>query len=414
MKNFKPLLFIGALLLLLVLVQCDKEALEPDFTIQNDLMKSSKAAKPDGETFGNNLSFPVIWSDGYNKTVNGEVMGVNYLNGEWWYVWGEDPIDPQGTIYSCAPNPSSPDLCLSGVKPGDGNSPVYKAYLQKDPGNIWQAEQIYDKLGTPRYVDWIDWGDNLESVSWTIASQVRTEIVLLEDISGTPILTQFNMRHVSGWGISEVHGMQADLDESPIYGPGTEATVYSHNARLTIQKLNVESLDEVPPPHELVWTPKLGWQGDLFNPAIFNDPVYEGDDGPSSYSAEINVKGKVMYGYTWNLRKLNQGTGYYRITFSFDAEGGLVPLNTFFREGETNIVTPTEEELLVAALAESEETGGGGVPVIDFDNNLTYVDVLITEKQRGAGGGGSGGGKSGSGDGSGDGTGGGKRGNRTR
>ena len=47
---------------------------------------------------------------------------------------------------------------------------------------------------------------------------------------------------------------------------------------------------------------------------IFNKAVYEALDGPGFYSAEINVKGKVIYGYTWKVRTLNQGTGYYRLT----------------------------------------------------------------------------------------------------
>jgi len=38
----------------------------------------------------------------------------------------------------------------------------------------------------------------------------------------------------------------------------------------------------------------------------------------------------VIYGYTWKVRTLNQGEGYYRLTFSFDKDGpGAAELNTF-------------------------------------------------------------------------------------
>ena len=48
------------------------------------------------------------------------------------------------------------------------------------------------------------------------------------------------------------------------------------------------------------------------------------------YSAEINVKGKVIYGYNWNTRVLSDGPGYYRITFSMDGNGNdkEIQLNT--------------------------------------------------------------------------------------
>ena len=49
--------------------------------------------------------------------------------------------------------------------------------------------------------------------------------------------------------------------------------------------------------------------------------VYNAGDGPGYYSAEINVKGKVIYGMLWDLKKAGDGPGTYRITFSFDSVG---------------------------------------------------------------------------------------------
>ena len=122
-------------------------------------------------------------------------------------------------------------------------------------------------------------------------------------------------------------------------------------------------------------------------PALFNSPVWESGDGPGYYSAEINVKGKVIYGYTWDVNKLHDDTvvppytnpsaaGDYRITFSLDGTNCPVTLNTFF-DAYTQIVVPLEEAVV---LEEGEEPGGGAVAHTDAVNNLTYIDVRILAK----------------------------------
>jgi len=281
-----------------------------------------------------------------------------------------------------------------------------KAFLQKDVNNIWQAwsgtpvDAGVNELGGELYVDWIDWGDNLESVDWYTRSQVRTEVVLFQDLQTS--MLEYEMRHTSGWGIDEVHGLAATLDESPeaMTEPGTRATVYTHCARLTIQKLLVDRDD--PRLADLIWVAGEGWTepelpdpDELINPHIFNGSVHEGGDGPGYYSAEINVKGRIIFGYTWNVRQLNdeivnggEAAGDYRITFSLDEECGTAFLNTFFVEGETEILMPAEEVTEAIAAEEGEEPGGGAVGVLDFDNNLTYMDVRILERGGGGGGGG--------------------------
>jgi len=376
MKLFKSVLSIGVFIFcMFFLIQCQQEIFTPDdLGLQSFEMK----AKPGTvETVGNNLSYPVIWADNVAKDLNGN-MGDHNVSGEWWFVWGEDPIDPQAEIFSCKPDASG-EFCEDGSQPGDGLSTVYKAYVQKDALNEWQATSILPEAQV--FVDSIDWGDNLESIDWGLKSKVRTEVVLLKDLKDP--VTEYAMRHVSGWGTDEVHGQQTDNGE-PVFGPGTRATVYSDNARFTIQKLIPESLEGLE--GSLIWDEENNWWTEV-NPAedIVNDPIFTdavgAEDGPDFYNAEVNVKGKIIYGYTWNVKDLNQGLGYYRLTFSFDNHANL---NTFFNE-ETGIIGQN-----VIVIAAEEEESGGGVANVVPESNLTYMDVLIKENDRGNGGGGKG------------------------
>lgn len=415
MKNIRLISLVGALMLFLLNVQCDKDVLYPDeLAKQEALSKSSKkVSADDGESAGNNLSYPVIWTDGPSITLRGERWLEPRKDGVFYYVWGEDPVDPQAPLYSCLPSPTDESVCEDGSQPGGGDA-FWKAFVQKDPLNEWQAFN-YSGANDPKWeIDAIDWGDNLESVDWTIRSQVRTEIVFYEAIPDfvafpegqDPFQNEYAMRHAFGWGITEVHGLQTTPD-NVLVPPAADspATVYTPNVRMTIQKINVESKDEIPADNTgLSWDPVTnGWSdgNGLFNPPIINMAAWEGGEGPGSFSAEVNVKGKVIFGYTWNVREDNEDLGYYRITFSLD-DFSATTLNTEIN-GTTEILRPVEEEVLVAIAAEDEggDTGGGW-PEIDADNKLTYMDVLI-RKNRGAGGG-NGGGKDrnpGSGDGGG-------------
>lgn len=409
MKLLKSVFSIGVFILFMFfLIQCEKEVFNP---IDPDFQSLELKAKPTGDTesAGNNLSFPVIWSDFSTKALNGNMGEPPTTAGEWWYVWGEDPIDPQGEVLSCKPSLINQDVCEDGNSPGDGVSAVYKAYVQKDADNVWQAtnlapgEEYYTDgpiyPAGPVNVDLVNWGDNLESIDWSINSRVRTEVVLYENLDIAA--TEFPMRHVNSWGIDEVHGLQIDQETgepAAIEGLGTQATVFSPNARFTIQKLNIESLDEVAG-DVLEWEPASGWTDDnnLVNLPIFNMAVWQASDGPGYYNAEVNVKGKVIYGYTWNVRKMNDGIGYYRLTFSFDNQLGL---NTFF-DSDTEILLPIEEEVVLES-DDSGEGDRGGIAVmypLDDGTYLTYMDILIIDRDKGQGGnsGNSGGGNSGQG-----------------
>ena len=73
--------------------------------------------KPNGEeTAGNNLSYPVIWSEGVQKVLPGTPGMVPVVQGEWWYWWGTEGADPDITPLSCLPDPDDNALCDDGVE----------------------------------------------------------------------------------------------------------------------------------------------------------------------------------------------------------------------------------------------------------------------------------------------------------
>lgn len=435
MKKRNFLLMAVLCVIAFIAVQC----IEDETFVQTPELNLKKGKPAPVAEAGNCLSYPVIWAEGVQKTLQGTPNMTPVTNGVWWYQWGTNGTDPNVTPASCPPdpdesnttlNPTGQAYCddkipnhlseshLAGQPVADSPLPLAKAFLQKDAKNVWQAGTANWK-GTPVNVNWIDWGDNLESGDWYTRSQVRTEVVLIKDLD-VPML-EYEMRHTSGWGIDEVHGLATNLGKTPLLGTGKQPTIYSHCARLTIQKLLVKRDDKRL--QDLVWVEGKGWTepggytADLINPPIFNKAVHEGGDGPGYYAAEINVKGKIIFGYTWNVRTLNDPTpisgtipspaGDYRITFSLDKTGGTENLNTFFTAGITQIIVPLEEEIAAEVIQIKAEDGGvagGATGVVDYENNLTYMDVRILERGGDGGGGGkggAGGGKGGAGGGKG-------------
>jgi hypothetical protein len=283
---------------------------------------------------GNCLSLPVIWSEGVTKDLrSAEIMPL---------LIGETIIDELGEVW----------------------------YVQQDELNVWQADSV-DGSAAPVNLTTIDWGDNLEAHPWTIRSIVRTEAVLYQDISAAP-MTGYVMKWLEGEGTTEMWGTNG------VEYLSNDATVYSVLARYTIQRLNMDPYDDVtglPIDNAtlgLTWDAAIGeWTGSvgatLYNSAVWEAEGIDGKALASIYSAEINIPGKVIYGYNWNVRKMNDGVGFYRITFSLDAVGGKaveIPCNTFFTEG--------------TVVKYSENVEGGGIGVIDPAKNLTYIDVEIT------------------------------------
>lgn len=273
------------------------------------------------EVIGNNLSFPVIWGD---LDVPGLSLPGTEGQASLTEPWDGLPID--GTA------------CPDSMVP----------YAQKVEGNVWQAENELATAGEKLYVDEIDWGDSLESVDMKIGRPVRVELSLYKTGLVTP-MTGFNMVMLANPSSpDEVQGVCApnpDTIPSSIESyESTEATIYSPT-KLVIQ--------QVDPTATLTWN-GTSWDGG-------------GSAIPLTFSGELNVGGKVIYGLSQGGWKPT-ATGTYRITFFFPTTEAQ---QTWF-DSETAIRASVEEEVTI-----QEEVEAGGVAVVDAAHNLTYIDITV-------------------------------------
>lgn len=320
----------------------------------------------------NNLSFPVIWSDGVTKSVPG----------------------------------------LPGMEPTLSNEATFTDdsgtwWLQGVAENTWQAESYTPSAG-PINISSIDWGDNLEAKSWPAGAVVRVETVLYDTLAfddftpETMLAYTMHMDPSSESGINEVWGT-----DGTTYNSGV-ATIYSGAAYLVIQRLTV-TRENIPDggiywdDADLMWKNTSGTESYIEENPVFNAGVWDDVDGPGGYSAEVNIQGKVIYGYNWDTKVDSHGPGDYRITFALvnNHTKTSVDLNTDF--GTTEIVVPEEEVEATGEIIIMAEPTTGGVAQVDAINNLSYIDVRLDQKSsgRGANGGNGGGGHNGGGNGGG-------------
>ena len=321
--------------------------------------------KPEGgEAGANNLSYPVILSDGYGP--------------------GGFPADTAWTFRTIVDLATD---CTMGVLPGtpvpdnvacyyDG-SQVWWLSQRQSLGNFWKTFSTADPVPASRVVvTALDWGDLLESSPRLNTRRIRTEMTLYKDatgsvdgdadfngfIAGFPQVYPFSAPCVdpganagvgcfAAFGMSDavpgteqsINEMQGtdfgfdtvakaeahatatgalvdptlvkfassahDIDGNLASVPlplGFHATVYSRCARLVIQKINLPGAEVTWDPARHVWGP---WP-DVASPAV---DIKAWQDG---YSAEINASGTLIYGFNWNARLWD--SGLWRLTFVLD------------------------------------------------------------------------------------------------
>lgn len=292
-------------------------------------------------TLGNNLSVPVVFAEGIGIT--GLVIGGNL---------------PDGNPLNTGLRPTAEDNCSNPPCFDDSSAMVVNGvtYYPQQTASTWRADYVDagpNGTNTLQEVT-VAWSDNITGQYWTPRSKVRVETVLSEAPADT--LTAYNMFSLSGTKRTELFATDGNTYQS------SYRTVFSPLARLIIQKLDGEN-----------GTPVF---------TCFNGAVYEGLDteGGTSYSAEVNGSGNLIYGYNWNVANCSSDptalVGWWRLTFKIDSNATI---------GGASVTSNTQ----LAALASS---GALFVPKLDTANNESTLDIKITETRKGGGKGTKGGG----------------------
>jgi hypothetical protein len=289
------------------------------------MMPAAVLAKgpPEGhgeETAVNNLSFPAIAVDGFSITPLINASLTAVYTGEY------------------------PGLTEEEITYLEANGPWYP---QKTDGNVWQADFV--NQGTED-VTYIDWGDNIESVNPKVRTPFRLEVTLYKALE-IP-MSSYTM------AVLEFPSSSNELQgTNNIKYDNYYATVISASPELVIQYLGAA----VP---TLVWDPDEDqWYTTNDIDVIVYPPVI-----PVSFAPELNVGGKYIFGASEGGWKPTQ-TGYYRITFYVPTGSGVNLTTAIIANASTGFSDSGE--------------GTAAMPLIDTENNLTYVDVLV----KGAGGG---------------------------
>ena len=152
-------------------------------------------------TFGNNLSVPLIYADGYGLTgapITGTWPGIGPFATlpTFDFNTGLRPLSTE--VLTAFPYyDTSTAVAISGV-----------TYYPQGSASTWQAEWRNNAAGAELEVV-VDWGDALLSKSYTASSMIRIETLLKQDatIPGvTDTMTAYTMKLLSGQETTELQG----------------------------------------------------------------------------------------------------------------------------------------------------------------------------------------------------------------
>jgi hypothetical protein len=353
--------------------------------------------KPSVE-LSNNLSYPAVLvgatADVAAKfAVTQPQLGVTFS-------YGCDVPEPSSTGDALYPNTScvSPDgrtfytaaECAVLVPACNGpDVTINPIFWQKSTKNVWSADAVAMETGVSAAL--IDWGDNLESQTWTTNSVIRVETTPFALLAST--LQGVQMWHVSGKGPDEQWGARAD--EGATYRPyvynSAEPIIRSDAVRLNIAKLSAPGAATCPVSG--VWQspvgPDLAWSIDPTTGTGLWATTYLLRDVP--YTPELNVGGKYVYGYNWMLRSDAvppnvSKAGWWRLTFYADnisLVGAVLGTPEIPSAEPWDLTLANPASRLISTLAAE---GVAYVPAIDEDKNLTFIDICIKEGKGGGSG----------------------------
>jgi hypothetical protein len=265
-----------------------------------------------GDTgFGNNLSVPLIFADGFG-VAGGQIVSTWTFTAPFEYNTNIRPLSTETNV-----------TLLPYFDPATIYTLNTVTYYKQATASTWQAE--WNVFSGETVTVNAAFGDNLSSQTLRSTSSIRVEVVLTAPTT-TPMMG-YTMVSLYGSRENEVTG----TDGSTYLA--TEARVYATNGALKIEKLDG-------PGGNVVYT-------------YLDKAAYEkfGVDGPTDgVAGELNVSGSVSFGYNWALNTTTipvEKTGWWRITFylkdpySFST---FVDLPNKVIIGSTNatLVSPTE------------------------------------------------------------------------
>ena len=276
--------------------------------------------------FGNNLSFPVVFADGYGTTgarISGTWVG-NVAEGNSLAIDFASGLRPLSTELP----PQFPFLQSSSSVSIGGTR-----YFPQATASTWQGEWRSNSAGIELPVI-IDWGDALSSRSYTSTSMIRIEAALIQDETVLPnpadTMLAYRMKTLAGSRDTEIQGTDGTTVAS------AARTVFAVNARLRIERLS-----------ELAGLPDVVVFDGSIAEALGETESEEGHSGgggggsggggggsggggsgggggpPLKFSAELNGAGKLVYGSNLMLRKVPipanlSKAGRWRLTFLLD------------------------------------------------------------------------------------------------
>jgi fibronectin type 3 domain-containing protein len=236
-----------------------------------------------GDTgFGNNLSFPVIFSDG---------IGITNLpiTGTW--VQALVPYDSSQIAFNTGLRPLSTEVLsvFPYFNPLDNYVLNNVVYYMQQTSSTWQAEWMVPAAGVVTEVT-AKWGDNLLSKSLTANSVIRVETTLEAAVDN---MVAYTMQSLFGANENEMTGTDNTTYNSAI------ARVFAADAHLKIEKLSPTT-------------------------CILVDTGLFSGDGQGVFGAEISVGGTLAYGYNWMINSMdltacNGAVGSWKLTFSLTA-----------------------------------------------------------------------------------------------
>jgi hypothetical protein len=339
---------------------------------------------PGGETAVNNLSYPALEINGagpaatyYFTPSANPVLGTDFSYaclapetiGESSYDYTSCVDTATGIYYTLDECKIAKPLCLS--------ADFYRMFWQKTATNDWTADALaVGTLSGPQPASHVDWSDSLESQIWWDTAAIRVETTPYATLSEK--LTGVTMWHVFGQGQTELWGAKATLTDpaADFEYESDYAILHSNAVRLNIAKLGGPVTDCTTSVNPGGGT----WMIDPNNPSRYywNTSVLTLYDAP--YTAELNIGGRYVYGYNWQLRRdvvppTIGKTGWWRLTFYTATPASPTPIISF----------PAGAATVTSAPLVTPPTEVTFTPVVSADPALSYIDICVRGSKGGGG-----------------------------